>query len=105
MDVFSYNEKVYTEPATRRYTYQYMWRWGGFFGPYGSYQGTDMKMILLIVNKQEMIKQMILIRIGGFLKAKLLKGLTVNADYTFNLRNSDPETSQFTGICFGFLGW
>ena len=89
---FSYNEKVYTEPATRRYTYQYMWRWGSFFGPYGTYQGTDMRNDIAYRKQAGEDKTNdSYTRIGGFLKAKLLKGLTVNADYTFNLRNSDQK--------------
>lgn len=52
---FSYSDKTYNTPATQRSTYQYMWRWGSFFGPYGTYNGMDMKMILLIVNKPEKI--------------------------------------------------
>lgn len=85
---FSYSDKVYTEPATRRNTYQYLWRWGSFFGPYGTYQGYDMRNDIAYRKQAGDDKTNdSYTRLGGFLKAKLMKGLTLNADYTFNLRN------------------
>lgn len=98
---FSYNDKVYTEPATRRYTYQYMWRWGSFFGPYGTYQGHDMRNDIAYRKQAGEDKTNdSYTRIGGFARAKLLKGLTLNADYT----QLQPETSQSPGICLELLG-
>lgn len=89
---FSYNDKIYTEPSTRRYTYQYMWRWGSFFGPYGTYQGTDMRNDIAYRKQAGDDKTNdSYTRISGFAKAKLLKGLTLNADYTFNVRNSHQK--------------
>lgn len=89
---FSYNDKVYTEPSTRRYTYQYMWRWGSFFGPYGTYQGTDMRNDIAYRKQAGDDKTNdSYTRISGFAKAKLVKGLTLNADYTFNIRNSHQK--------------
>ena len=40
---FNYSNKDFVGPAARRTTYQYMWRWGSFFGPYGTYQGQDFR--------------------------------------------------------------
>lgn len=92
---FSYNDKVYTEPATRRYTYQYMWRWGSFFGPYGTYQGYDMRNDIAYRKQAGEDKTNdSYTRIGGFARAKLLKGLTLNADYTFNIRNSNQKQAN-----------
>ena len=89
---FSYNDKVYVEPSTRRYTYQYMWRWGSFFGPYGTYQGTDMRNDIAYRKQAGDDKTNdSYTRIGGFLRAKLVKGLTLNADYTFNIRNAHQK--------------
>ncbi len=58
---FSYNDKVYTEPATRRYTYQYMWRWGSFLALMEHTKDTICVMISLIANKQGKTKPMTLI--------------------------------------------
>jgi TonB-linked SusC/RagA family outer membrane protein len=89
---FSYNDKTYTEPNTRRYTYQYMWRWGSFFGPYGTYNGYDMRNDIAYLKQAGEDKTIdSYTRIGGFLKAKLVKGLTLNADYTYNVRNVDQK--------------
>lgn len=89
---FSYNDKVYTEPATRRYTYQYMWRWGSFFGPYGTYQGHDMRNDIAYRKQAgDDTTNDAYTRIGGFAKAKIIKGLTLNADFTYNIRNANQK--------------
>jgi TonB-linked SusC/RagA family outer membrane protein len=94
---FSYNDKIYTEPATRRYTYQYMWRWGSFFGPYGTYNGYDMRNDIAYRKQAGTDKKNdSYTRLGAFLKATIVKGLTVNADYTFNLRNSLQKQPNLT---------
>lgn len=89
---FNYSNKVYTEPNARRNTYTYMWRWGSFFGPYGTYQGVDMKNDIAY-RKQAGDDRTddTYTRIGAFLKAKIAKGLTLNADYTYNIRNSQEK--------------
>ncbi|MDR0657565.1 MAG: TonB-dependent receptor [Mediterranea sp.] len=89
---FSYNDKTYTKPNSRRATYQYMWRWGSFFGPYGTYNGYDMRNDIAYLKQAGEDKTIdSYTRIGGFLKAKLVKGLTLNADYTYNVRNVDQK--------------
>jgi TonB-linked SusC/RagA family outer membrane protein len=89
---FSYNDKTYTKPNSRRATYQYMWRWGSFFGPYGTYNGYDMRNDIAYLKQAGDDKTIdTYTRIGGFLKAKLVKGLTLNADYTYNVRNVDQK--------------
>lgn len=97
---FSYSDKVYTTPNARRYTYQYIWRWGSFFGPYGTYNGYDMKNdIAYLKQAGEDKTNDAYTRIGGFLKAKIVKGLTLNADYTFNLRNSNQKKVGLPVTC------
>ncbi|MBQ8441752.1 MAG: TonB-dependent receptor [Bacteroides sp.] len=87
---FSYNDKKYTEPYTRRNTYLYMWRWGSFFGPYGTYNGYDMENDIAYRKQAgDAVTDDTYTRIGGFAKVKLLKGLTLNADYTVSIQNRD----------------
>jgi len=85
---FSYSDRIYDTPNTRRYTYQYMWRWGSFFGPYGTYNGYDANNAIA---QQKQAgndnRNNALTRIGAFLKADITKGLTLNADYTLNIVN------------------
>jgi TonB-linked SusC/RagA family outer membrane protein len=85
---FNYSNKDFSGPATRRTTYQYMWRWGSFFGPYGTYQGIDMRNDIAYRKQAgDWTDNNSFIRMGTFAKATLAKGLTLNADYTYNVNN------------------
>ena len=85
---FNYSNKDFIGPATRRTTYQYMWRWGSFFGPYGTYQGTDFRNDIAYRKQAgDWTDNNSFIRMGTFAKAILAKGLTLNADYTYNVNN------------------
>ena len=92
---FNYSNKDLKGPATRRTTYQYMWRWGSFFGPYGTYKGTDFRNDIAYRKQAgDQTDNDSYTRLGGFAKATLAKGLTLNADYTFNLRNRKRKTAK-----------
>lgn len=85
---FNYSNKDFVGPATRRTTYQYMWRWGSFFGPYGTYQGDDFRTDIAYRKQAgDWTDNDSFIRMGGFAKATITKGLTLNADYTYNEEN------------------
>ncbi|MFA5463139.1 MAG: SusC/RagA family TonB-linked outer membrane protein, partial [Dysgonamonadaceae bacterium] len=85
---FNYSNKDFVGPATRRTTYQYMWRWGSFFGPYGTYQGEDFRNDIAYRKQAgDWTDNDSFIRMGGFAKATVTKGLTLNADYTYNEEN------------------
>lgn len=91
---FNYSDKEYSKPNTRRDTYTYMWRWGSFFGPYGTYQGTDMKNdIAYLKQAGDDTTNDSYTRMGAFLKATIVKGLTLNADYTFNMNNTTTKSA------------
>ncbi len=84
----NYSNKDFKGPATRRGTYQYMWRWGSFFGPYGTYQGTDFRNDIAYRKQAgDWTDNDSFVRLGAFAKATLAKGLTLNADYTYNVEN------------------
>lgn len=85
---FNYSSKDFKGPATRRTTYQYLWRWGSFFGPYGTYQGIDMRNDIAYRKQAgDWTDNNNFIRMGAFAKATLAKGLTLNTDYTQNVEN------------------
>lgn len=89
---FNYSDKEFTTPNTRRYTYQYMWRWGSFFGPYGTINGVDARNdIAYLKQAGEDKTNDSYMRVGAFVKAKIVKGLTLNADFTFNLQNKTQK--------------
>lgn len=85
---FNYSNKDFIGPATRRTTYQYLWRWGSFFGPYGTYQGIDFRNDIAYRKQAgDWTDNNSFVRMGTFAKATLAKGLTLNADYTHNINN------------------
>lgn len=84
----SYTKRDYTEPNTRRTPYQYLWRWGSFFEPLGTINGTDMRNTIAYLKQAgDTETDTDYVRMTGFLKANLFKGLTLNADYTYNVKN------------------
>ena len=92
---FNYSNKDFVGPATRRTTYQYMWRWGSFFGPYGTYQGEDFRNDIAYRKQAgDWTDNDSFIRMGGFAKATLGKGLTLNADYTYNEENYTQKAAN-----------
>ncbi len=84
----NFTSKDFKGPATRRTTYQYLWRWGSFFGPYGTYQGIDFRNDIAYRKQAgDWIDNDGFNRLGTFAKLTLAKGLTLNADYTYNIEN------------------
>jgi len=89
---FSYNDRVYTGANNRMNEYEYLWRWGSFFGPYGTLNGIDPRNPIGARNQAGETKiNNALTRLGAFLKADITKGLTFNADYTVDIVNYNDD--------------
>ena len=95
----NYSDKTYTYPYMRGGTYQYLWRWGSFFGPYGWFEGEDgghyegRTMIGYRMTGGDSYDKTDNLRLGGFMKVDILPGLTFNADYTFT-----NKTTRYKGV-------
>lgn len=115
---FNYSNKTYTTPSTRGCgSYQYLWRWGSFFGPYGYWEDaegkrTDAYTYLGALNNAGTITtKTSYMRAGGFLKIDFINTknhkFNLNADYTYVSRVTDyksvylPSTTYYT---WGMLG-
>lgn len=86
----NYMYKDYEDPtdALRQGTYQYMWRWGSFFGPWGTINGLNGRnAIAYRTQAGESWTKTDNLRLGGFMKIDIAKGLTLNADYTYLSNN------------------
>ena len=85
----SYSKRDYTSPQVNRgSTYQYLWRWGSFFEPLGTINGVDMRNSLSYLKQAgDRDKTTNNTRITGFVKITPFKGLTINADYTYRLKD------------------
>ncbi len=82
----SYVNKDYQDPtdAMRSGDYQYLWRWGSFFGPWGTINGMDGRnTIAYRMQAGDSYTKRDRLRLGGFAKITILEGLTLNADFTY----------------------
>lgn len=75
--------------ALRQGSYQYLWRWGSFFGPWGYFSNglTGRNAISYRTQAGEGWTKTDNLRIGGFTKINIVKGLTLNADFTYLQNN------------------
>ena len=97
---FNMQHRIYTFPYVRgQGSYQYVWRWGSFFGPYGYFEDAEGKQYdgrnMIGFRKaaagpdgigNDTYNKRMNMRAGGFIKLNLAKGLTFNGDYTFTYR-------------------
>lgn len=92
----NYSRKAYQRPDIYSSTYQTLWRWGSFFIPSGTIDGYDTR--LMSMRKQASDRKEItdLTRLNGFLKAEIVKGLTLNADFTYAIQNLNSGSEDFS---------
>lgn len=99
----NYSRKIYEKPDTWNYTYQYLWRWGSFFGPYGTIDGQDFRVLAMQNQAATKTVTTDVTRMNAFLKADIIKGLTLNADFTYEIQNMNSGSSDFP--VFGMNNW
>lgn len=103
---FNFSKKNFVKPSDMRQgSYQYIWRWGSNFGPYGTYNGQDFRPIASRAQSNDDETQSNFTRISGFTKIKIIDGLTVNADYTYNIYDVDNNESYAPLYCYNSWGW
>lgn len=94
---FNFSDKVYDSPNVSRNTYEYLWRWGSFFGPYGYMLDADGKAVDarndIAYRKQAGNDHDVttMTRMQAWLRADIMKGLTLNADFTYDITNRNNE--------------
>ncbi len=79
--------------------YQYLWRWGSFFIPSGIMQASDgsqydYRMIAMQKQASRLYNVHDVFRMNAFAKANITKDLTLNADYTYEIDNSNLSSSN-----------
>lgn len=101
---FQYTDRTYTKPNPMETPYQYMWRWGSFFYPYGMIDGVDLRspyaLLKAAADDETHTK---FTRMTGYLKANIIDGLTLNADYTYTNRNVFVD--EVRSPVFGYNTW
>ena len=92
---FNFDKKDFSTPyEIGQGSLQYIWRWGSYFGPYGTVNGEDFRAIAY--RKQAGRNHAIntYTRLSGYTKIKLMEGLTLNADYTYNIHDIDRKFNE-----------
>ena len=94
---FNFSNKAYDQPNVRRTSFQYIWRWGSFFGPYGYMLDADGNIVDCendIAYRKQAGKDhdvTTMTRMQAWARAKIIDGLTLNADFTYDLKNRNNE--------------
>ena len=84
--------------------YQYIWRWGSFFVPSGTIDGLDTRFVAM---QKQAARQMVTrdnTRLNGWLRANITKNLTLNADFTYTIKNMNSHSSDFSVYGYNWSG-
>ena len=96
---FNYSSKEYTGPngITGQATPGYAWRWGSYFNPYGTreYDGKQYyyKCVAGRMDAGEYKDWASDTKIQAWMEADVIPGLTLHADYTYDLQNWNSQTN------------
>lgn len=98
---FNYSNKEYTGPnnIVGQATPTYIWRWGSYFNPYGyrEYEGKNVwyKTVAGRRDGGEYNDWATDTKIQAYLDADIIPGLTLHADYTYDIQNYNSRTANF----------
>ena len=93
----NFSDRENTTPGELRDSYQYMWRWPGFFEGYGYmyddeghkvYTRSALGYRLSGVTNKTITTQT---RLQGWMQATIIPGLDIQADFTYALRNQNSD--------------
>ncbi len=117
---FNFTDREFSSPNYQRDSYQYMWRFPSFFEMYGYVvdEATGEAMSFrndITTRMQENDTKTVLhqTRVQGWMQAEILKGLVLQADFTYNVREQDSQAarvpytawSQWTGTTDYMATW
>lgn len=103
-------DKEYIAPVLARRTYEYMWRWGSYFGPYGWMYDKDGNQIDarndIAYRKQagEGKDVAVQTRMTAWMEAQIIKGLSLHADFTYDFQHVDHIGSYLPVYCWNTWG-
>lgn len=110
---FSFSQREYTDPNTIRSSYQYLWRWNSIEESYGyaTHNGytlpfrNDISNRMLAHTDKEISRQT---RMQAWVLATIMPGLTLQADFTYDLRTkreNDAYTTSSSWNTWTFDAW
>ena len=95
----SFSDREYENPNEQRNAYQYMWRWPGFFENYGYVYDENgnpkqFRNTSGIRSNSHMDKTITtMTRMQGYMIFNPFKGFTLQADFTYSLRNQNSDSA------------
>ena len=105
----TYSQKDYTAPYNVRGDYQYMWRWGSYFGPYGFMRDAEGNIVDcrndIAYRKQagttrDKAHQA---RMTAFMDITPFKGFTLHGDFTYQQSGYTNQTAYMP--VYGYNTW
>lgn len=103
-------DKEYYSPVLARRTYEYMWRWGSYFGPYGYMLDADGELVDcrndIAYRKQagQGKDTAVQTRLTAWMEAQICKGLSLHADFTYDFQHVDHIGSYLPVWCWNTWG-
>ena len=97
---FNFSDREYTNPNEQRNTYQYMWRWPGFFENYGYVNDSDGNPVGFRnswgIRENSHTDKTITTqtRMQAFTVITPFKGFSLQADFTYALRNQNSDSAS-----------
>ncbi len=74
--------------------YPTIWRWASFFVPSGTVDGNDFRMVAFQRQAGERKRITDQLRLNAYVKANVTKDITINADFTYDIRNYNYSTLE-----------
>lgn len=96
---FSFSDREYTSPNLNRNSYQYLWRFPSFFEMFGYVYDEDgvprsFRNDITIRSNSHTDKTITTqTRMQGWMQAEIIKGLVLQADFTYTLENQDSDAA------------
>lgn len=107
---FNFGQKVYNGPNMwgNGGTFTYLWRWGSYFGPYGSRRDAngDLYEYRNIASRQQAGERKDVAtenKIQAWMEATIIKGLTLRADFTYDKISINDDRSYLP--LFAWNNW
>ncbi len=100
----NFTRRSYSRPNTY-WTNQLntVWRWGSWFGPWGTIDGEDFRLIADRKDARTRTTQTDMLRMTAYLKADITKDLVLNADFTYWTRSRNEKGGD--GYVYGINSW
>ena len=101
---FNFSRRIYSTPNTY-WTNQLntVWRWGSWFGPWGTIDGEDFRLIADRKCARTRKNTADYLRMTAYLKADITKDLNLNADFTYWTRSVNEGGGD--GYVWGINSW